>query len=101
MERYTIRDIKRMNKNSGLHWFSPDTMRFFRSRVGDKVYQGNGGVYFISSEQFVGSDGRSGERMYTVRKFDPVTASIDTVGDFNKLTYQQARYAASKLAKDE
>ena len=90
--------IRSANRVRGLHWFESGSMRFFRSRVGQTVYQGPGGVYFVSSEQFVGSDGRAHARRYTVRRFDPVTAGIETVGEFNRMTASQARTRARQLA---
>jgi CMP-N-acetylneuraminic acid synthetase len=91
----TIDDIKRRNRDAGYHYFAPDTMRFFRSRVLPTVYQGPGGIYFVTSEQFVGSNNVASPRRYTVRRFDTDTANIDTVGEFNKLS----RVEAIKLAK--
>lgn len=52
--------IKDAAKAQGSHFFDPGTMRFFRSRVGDKTYMGR---YFITSEK-----GPHGGRRYTVRK---------------------------------
>ncbi len=52
--KYTISDIKNINAAFGLHFFEPATLRFFRSQIERGVYQGPGGVYFITSEQFIG-----------------------------------------------
>jgi len=83
---YSVSDIRR--HHSG-HWFDPSSMRFFRSRVGDAVY-GDGGNFFVSSEQF---DDRS-PRLYTVRvAYDD--GSIDEVGKFQQYpTYGEAVRAA-------
>jgi hypothetical protein len=56
----TIDQIKADNKAIGHHWFSPDTMRFFNSRVCSTVYQGH---LFISSERF----DETTPRLYGVR----------------------------------
>ncbi len=72
----TIDQIKAANKAAGCHWFSPDTLRFFGSRILPTVYAGN---VFITSE-YAGFD-RSG-RAYTVRQFDPTDGSVSTVGEF-------------------
>ena len=32
-ECVTMADVKRKNKEMGLFWFSPDSMRFFKSRI--------------------------------------------------------------------
>ena len=92
-----IGDIRKANKAAGHHWFDPDSMRFFRSRIGSKVYEGPGGIYFVSSEQFVGSDWIAAPRRYTVRKFDPTTGGVDTAGESNKLS-RRAALACAKLA---
>ena len=95
---YTMDDIKIINKQTGHYFFSPDTMRFFRSRVGDTVYQGVGGVFFVTSEQFTDSKGYTTERKYTVRQFFPDTGNIETVTGFNELSYSRAVRRAGYLA---
>lgn len=74
----TIADVKRRNDSSGKHWFSTSSMRFFRSAVESKLLHGR---YFVSSEQFVDSEGSADPRLYTVRFVDD-EASIETIGDF-------------------
>ena len=75
----TIHQVRDLNKAKGFHWFSPDTLRFFRSHYGQTVY---GGRYFVSSEQF--SD--DAERLYTIREVNLETGAIDTVGQFQAFT---------------
>jgi hypothetical protein len=92
---WTIGDIERANYNAGGHWFSPDTKKFFRSRILGDVYQGTGGIYFVSSEK-----SPSGPRAFTIREFNPVDASIDTFCDsFQTLTRSRAQRIA-RLAAD-
>jgi hypothetical protein len=74
-------------------FFSSGNMEFFGSRVLETVYQGPGGVYFVTSEKKPHSDS---PRRYTVRVYSPETRSVRTVGEFNTLT----RYRAQKLAED-
>lgn len=71
-------------------WFHPSHMQFFKTRLLQVVYQGPGGIYFVTSEQ-----GPSGVRSYTVRQYDPETDKIYTQGVFNKLP----RAAAIRNAK--
>ena len=97
MKYYSMEDIKRANENAGRHFFEPDTMRFFKSRVGDTVFQGIGGIYFVTSEKF---DWQS-PRNYTVRQFNPETGKISTVGEFNEMSYSQARARAKYLSEQE
>lgn len=93
-----IDDIKMANKAAGQFFFEPSTLRFFRSRIGKTVYEGPGGIYFVTSEQFVPSSGRPAPRLYTVRRFNPETKSVDTVGEFNQMSKSSANTAARKLA---
>jgi hypothetical protein len=74
-EKWTVNKIKDSLREAGSHWFDPDTMRFFGTRVLGMVYQGPGGIYFVTSEQ-----PPHGPRGYTVRKFTPPD-DIDTVGE--------------------
>jgi hypothetical protein len=78
----TIEDIKRANRRAGKFFFEPDTLRFFRSRIGETVWvRKDGSAYFITSEQFVPSSGRPAPRRYTIR-LAKVGGDIDTVGEF-------------------
>lgn len=95
---WTIDDIKDANHAHGGHWFEPATLRFFRSRVGTTVYQGPGGIFFVSSEQFRDHNGVPYPRRYTVRQFTPESATVETVGTFNVLTRGVAHRRAAALA---
>jgi hypothetical protein len=97
---WTMDAIREANAKSGHYWFSPDTMRFFSSRVGETVYQGAGGIFFVSSEQFTGLTGEKKPRSYTVRRFNPETGDVGTAlgVEFNTLTRSQAVSLARKFA---
>jgi hypothetical protein len=43
--------IKQLNKDKGFFFFSPDTMRFFKSRTGTTAYRIGNKAYFVTSEQ--------------------------------------------------
>ncbi len=91
--------IRLYSPGEGRHFFDTASMRFFRSRLPQFAYSGPGGIYFVTSEQFVAWDGSFRKpRAYTVRKVTPHTAEqngkVKTIGEFNTLT----RYAANKLA---
>ena len=45
----TIDDIKRRHIEFGGKFFDKEHMRWFKSRVHSKVYEGTGGVYFVTS----------------------------------------------------
>jgi hypothetical protein len=84
------------------YFFEPATMRFFDSRLPAHGYRAiDGAVYFYTSEQFHGSFG-SAPRYYTVRRLNPVTKSIDTVGEFQAFdTAHAANLEARRLARKE
>ena len=90
----SMRDVKECAKVCSSHWFDRDTMRFFKSRVGDKAYaDGRGGAFFVSSEQ-----GPHGPRAYSVRHYDADRCGIGTMEFMRYKTSAQAVGAAKKLA---
>jgi len=94
-----IDDIKKANAEAGLYFFSEDTLRFFSSRTGTTVYgvfrSGTpGGQYFITSER----DDCNSPRMFTVRRYDPVTHDISTVGNFKE--YKTSQGAAKRAMRE-
>jgi len=97
-KQWDMVEIQSANRVRGRHFFDADTKRFFRSRIGETVYQGNGGVFFITSEQFLPTAGEPFKRAFTVRQFNPETADISTAGPFNSMGRSEARTFARKLA---
>ena len=93
--RYDIDDIIRAHRArpTNNHFFDRDTMRCFRSRILTEVYHGPGGIYFVTSEK-----GPDEVRRYTVRRFDPETATINTPGGHGKYDTAKAAKAAAKHA---
>lgn len=79
-----MEDVRQANAAIGHHWFSPDTVRFFNSRIGRSLY---GGRYFVTSERYEWD----APRLYTVRRAN-ADGTIDTVGEFQG-------YATSYMAK--
>ena len=65
------------NNSKTPNWFSPDSMRFFKSQVSDKILASNERFYFVSSEK-----GPSGPRAYTIRSYNPKTFQIDSLSEF-------------------
>lgn len=95
MTFFTVKQIKEAHKNSGGYFFSPATMRFFRSKIPcSRVYHGK---YFITSEQFTPSNGIPFPRKYTIRKVSPDGSDISTAKEFGEFqqfnTLQQAKKA--------
>lgn len=92
---YDLALIKAAHQNHGGHFFSAGALRFFRSRISEKVHQGPGGIYFVTSEQF----DECSPRLYTVRHFQPISCGIDTVGQFQQhATGRPAHAEAARLA---
>lgn len=97
------KEIIETARATGSHFFDPDTMRFFGSRINAALY---GGRFFVSSEQhrsMWGSPAWGGARRYTVRvaRYVPGddTLQIDTVGEFGEhATRAAAHRAAQQLA---
>jgi hypothetical protein len=90
----TINEIQGEMRARGSHWWDPEAMRFFRCIVDSNVYEGPGGVYFVSSEK-----GPHGPRAYTVRKYEPSTRDIATHSELGEFaTLADARDAAQEAA---
>lgn len=90
----SIEEIRQANKDAGYNWFSKDTMRFFSSRVGRKVYPTAWGAYFVTSERLDDSP-----RLYTVRRairYGKSKGVVITEGDFQ--AHKTAREAHKEAA---
>jgi hypothetical protein len=93
----TVAELKEIAREAGSHFFDRSALRFFNSQILPSLYVGPGGVYFVTSEQF---EERS-QRKCTVRQFQPETADIRTVGQFNELTREDALSLARSAAKGQ
>jgi hypothetical protein len=92
----TIAEIKEANKAIGHFFFEPASMRFFKSKIASRTVYG--GHFFITSEQFVGSDNIAQPRRYTIRAC--YGGRVDTIGDFQQYrTIEEARAAVKDLVK--
>jgi len=79
------------------HWFDPDTMRFFGTRLTQHAYElTDGRRLFVSSEQ-----PPHGPRRWSLRAQDPNTGKIDTVGEFCGYASRGAALYALSLALRE
>ncbi len=90
--------VKGWAEAAGSYWFKPDTMRFFRCRVAQCAYSGDGHTfYFVSSEKGPGM-----ARAYTVRKVIRSPWDISDVGGFQAYKSRSgADYAARRLAETD
>jgi hypothetical protein len=96
-EFFGVDDLERANERAGGHWFSRENKRFFRSRISEGLHKGQRLIWFVSSEKAGFSDP---SRVFKVRVFDTVDASVDTANEGE--TYSsavQAHRAAANLAK--
>jgi hypothetical protein len=92
-------DIYSIKRRHNGHWFDADSMRFFSSRLPQGGWKLENKVYFITSEQFKGMYEPDGKRLYTLRVMDYQTGSVNTVGDFNKLSKSEAQTALNNILK--
>lgn len=83
----TKTELKAKVRATGSHFFDPDTMRFFNSKL-ISVYEGPSGVFFVTYEK-----GPHGPGAYTIRTLRH--DGVSTVGDFNALP----KAAATKMAR--
>jgi len=105
MRRYeSLDDFITENKRAGGHFFDDGARSFFRSRWDDgRMY---GGRFFITSEQFRDSHGKTEGRRYTVRTALPSGMTGDdigmrtteTVGGFQAFATLDAARSAARAA---
>jgi hypothetical protein len=99
---FSMRHARQANADAGQFWFTPGTMRFFASRLGETVYAcGTLRVsYFTSSERFtrLGAPVPGYPRKYSLRVIDWDTGHIDTVGEFQQYTSAAAARRAARNA---
>lgn len=74
----TISQLRALNEKNGGCWFTPDTMRFFKTKIETGIIDGQ---YFVTSD--ASGFGDSSPRKFTIRSFD-AEGSVDTVEEFNK-----------------
>ena len=72
----SIDEVKRINAQSGHYYFSPDTMRFFNSRICGELINNR---YFVTSErQHDSMNHAMRPRQYSVREFNFDTGDVRT-----------------------
>lgn len=86
----TMDDVRSFNHATGHHFFEPAALRFFKSRVSDKLH---GRRYFVTSEQ-----GPDMPRLWTVRYIDRDGSTGDVGGDGRFDTRSSAHTAARSCA---
>lgn len=92
MALFSIGAIKKANQEAGYFYFSPDTMRFFKSRVMQDVFPLENGALFVTSERQEGDI-----RRYTIRRaWDD--GDITTLDGFQSYTSRNGALKAAKRA---
>lgn len=82
--QFTIDEIRQYNARAGYHFFEPETMRLFNSRVLSDVYHvGDRWNIFITSERFMPLYGEPAKRLYTIRQLRE-DGGIDKIGEFQQ-----------------
>ena len=101
-------DIRAVADHAGSHFFSPDTMRFFQSRILSGVWAPDGHqtvegrrFFFVTSERY----GDDAPRHYAVRMMtlgsqrdDRPAVDIVTVGDYHDTARAAHRAAQAEAA---
>jgi hypothetical protein len=94
----TIHEVQEANEEAGRFFFSPSTMRFFDSKICERVFAGADGWYFVTSEQFKDSHDKRGPRRFTVRRQVP-NGDVHKVHEFQGFASEGAAYElAEQLA---
>lgn len=84
--------INAVRESHSPYFFTPDTMRFFKSRLASYIRHVSGGVIFITSEKY---DDNS-PRLYTVRMFTR-DGRINELSEFQEYkTIEAAKRAADR-----
>ncbi len=94
-------DMEFVKTHSNGHFFVPAAMRGFRSHLAQLAYvtDDDKTAYFVTSEQFVSSNGKADPRVYTVRVMDMETGDVRTTGKrgaYNNV--RTANHEAKRLA---
>lgn len=77
MNTSRIKKVIRHSQMVGNHFFDKETMRFWVSEIESDLFQNN--TFVTSEDNFDRS-----KRLYTVRKYNPETGDISTIGKFQQ-----------------
>ena len=94
VESISMDSIRAAVASAGSYWFSPSTMRFFRTRLPQSgLKDGRGQLWFVSSEA-----GPHSPRRYSVRCVSPESGRVFTYRDFNTYKTRSAAIRAMHRA---
>lgn len=93
MKKIPMTEIRRAYErdNPNGHWFSPDTMRFFRTVLPQHGWEAAGSYWFVTSEV-----NPSGKKAFSVRRMS--RGNVQTVGEFHSFARS---HDATKRLKEE
>lgn len=92
---YSLAEARQANAGAGCHWFSPDTLRWFRGRVLESTFTVvPDGTLFVSSERDRGEPRRYSVRF--IRSTGERRGSVTTVGTFGQYASRNGALAALK-----
>jgi len=86
-----LEEVQEVNAQMDVDWFAAGG--FFRTEIEGPL---RGGRLFVTSEQFVGSDGYAAPRLFTVRMVSD-EGRVSTVGPFNEMTRADAEALVALL----
>ena len=98
--QYLIQEVEKRSEKGAKYFFSPDSMRFFSSRISELCWMQNSDIFFITSEADKSNIKHAGSvRAFTVRKSSS-SGNITTVGEFQGYeTIAQARAAIRQIVE--
>lgn len=73
----TIKEAKAISKANGQHFFDPQSMRFFNSKIESELIEGR---YFITSERY----DLDSPKLYTIRQISDKGQILDDLGEFQE-----------------
>lgn len=94
-------EMFRINKEAGFFDFSPNTMRFFRARVADRMYPVPNGVVFVESAQLKDTQGNRASRKYTVKYMDENTGRVENVTEIHEYASRNGAHSRAQLEQEK
>jgi len=94
MKFTSIEMIKMYSRTNGSHFFDPQAMRFFSSRVSSKLFGADGSV-FVTSERHEHPFYEPLPRLFTVRQIDE-KGLIETISKFQEFETQAEAFAFAR-----
>lgn len=91
---YSIQDLRNFADYTGSHWFSKNSMAFFKTRLTENFRQLTDTQYkFITTEKGPSGERKASIRIATLELTDSgfYKVSIETLGEFNSMSLASAK----------